>query len=201
MALTNYAGLNAPFGIRELGSTYVTQLAHEIQQLQSVDPTVGILPQEDHPFDQVRVEQVEDDLRLIGVVSGGSPNKLNTQGRGRSFNFSSAQFRRGDFIDMKLINSLRAPGGSPMQKYGMAQVKDRLSLLVGQANLMLAYLRAQLLSAGAINYTDPETGKTVITTSAVPATNLYTIGSGSSLAAGFINWSDVNNATIVTDMQ
>lgn len=194
MSLTNYT---PPFGILELGHTYLTEFALEIQQIQSVDPLLEFLPQRAVQEKDVRVEWTEEELRLMGVVKPGMPNKLNTFAKAKEFTFKPAHFRRGDFIDMEIINHLRAPG--QMQKeYGMDLVQNRLMNLIDQANLMMAMLRAQLMSGG-INYQDQESGISIVANSGIPGNNMYTIGAGAMAAS--TKWHDVVNAKIVDDIQ
>ena len=181
-SLTNYDGVDAPFGILELGSTYMLEPARERQQLQANDPLAFALPQRESYAKKITVEWTEDELRLIGVVRSGGKNFLNTFGVGKTFDFTAAMFRRGDSIDMETINHLRAPG-EHQQLYGMRLVQERMFALISQVNLMWAFLRAQLMSGG-INYTDPETQVTVQADPGIPSTNYYTVGSNSPSTPG-----------------
>lgn len=201
MALNNY-NYDAPYGIKELGYVYLTELAREIQQNQA-DPLAGFLPQREIQEKQVRVEWTETDIRPTGVVKPGMPNKLNNFGVARSLSFEAATFRRGMFIDQDTINHLRAPG-TQNKLYGMELVTEQLSKLVEQGNTMMTLLRAQLLSGG-INYTDVETGVQVLADSGIPAKNFYQIGTIGGVAgtAGFATnktWDDVDS-TPVTDVK
>lgn len=164
---------DAPFSIKELGGTYLTKLAAEIQQLQA-DPLAQYLPTVQIPEEDIRVEWLEDSLRLTGVVKPGMPNGLNRMDKAKSFKVEPAYFRRGDFIDMKTINYLRAPGTVDKQ-WGMTLVDRQMRLLVEQANMMLTVLRAQLFTGG-INYTDNENGVTITAASGIPANNYFGIG-------------------------
>lgn len=195
---TDYSGVNAPFGIHELGATYLTELAREKQQLQDQDPIKLVFPDQDEFHDEVRVEWTEEELRLIGVVNPGQPNRLDTVGKGKTIIFQSATFRRGGFIDMKLINTLRAAGGDAQKKYGIQMVSDRMTNLIAGANRMFSLLRAQMLSGG-INYTDPENGNVLTADSGIPNANYYTIGSG--VMTGSAHWMDYANAKPVSDVQ
>lgn len=197
MAYTNYDGVDAPFGILELGHTFMTEFAQEQQQIQKNDPILFALPQRAIPDPEVRVEWIEEELRLLGVIRSGQPNKLNTFGKAKGFNFTAAMFRRGDIIDMETVNRLRAPG-KQQQIWGLQLVKDRLNALVGQANHMMNYLRAQLLSGG-INYTDHETGNTIIADPGIPSQNIHATGSG--LLAASADWHLTTTAKIVDDFQ
>lgn len=170
--LNNYS-YDTPYGIKELGFVYLTDVARELQ-LNQADPLAFLLPQREIQEKEVRVEWTESDLRPTGVVNPGMPNKLNNFGIARSMSFRSANFRRGMFIDQDTINHLRAPG-SQTKHYGMELVTEQLSTLVEQANTMMTVLRAQLLSGG-ISYTDQETGVSVVAESGIPAKNFYVIG-------------------------
>lgn len=194
MALTDYSKVSAPFGILELGHPYLTEFAQEIQQIQSVDPLLEALPQRMIPEKEVRVEWTESELRLLGIVLPGKPNKMNSFGDAKSFSFKPAYFRRGDFLDMELVNHLRQ-AGSMQKTYGMDLIQERLMNLLDQANLMMSVLRAQLLTGG-INLTDNETGFSVVANSGIPAANLYTTAA---LTGGA--WTDTTNAKIVDDVQ
>lgn len=189
-----------PYGIKELGSTFLTELAREIQQIQP-DPLGFILPQRSIQEKQIRVEWVESNLRLLGVVKPSMPNTLNTFAKARSFTAEPAYFRRGQFIDMDTINHLRAPG-TLNQTYGMDLIQEQMTELVEQANMMMSVLRAQLLSTGSINYTDPETGVVIAAAGGVPAANMYEIGGAVGTPfAGSAKWHDLENADPVTDLQ
>ena len=200
-SLTNYDGVDAPFGILELGSTYMLEPARERQQLQANDPLAFALPQRESYAKKITVEWTEDELRLIGVVRSGGKNFLNTFGVGKTFDFTAAMFRRGDSIDMETINHLRAPG-EHQQLYGMRLVQERMFALISQVNLMWAFLRAQLMSGG-INYTDPETQVTVQADPGIPSTNYYTVGSNSpsTPVSSSTKWSDTANSTPITDIE
>ena len=202
MSLTDYSGVDAPFGIRELGSTFMTELAREIQQIQETDPLRDILPNKEQFVKEVRVEWTEEELRLMGVVAPGKPNKMNTQGKVKVMTHQAANFRRGDFIDQDLINHLRAPGGDAEKQYGMDMVQERLQSLVDQANLMFAYLRMQAMSGG-IDYTDPETGFSVEADSGIPTRNNYEIGVNGDVVdlSASAKWHDLTNADVVADFQ
>jgi len=188
---------SAPYGIKELGSTYLTEMARELQQLQA-DPLGKFLPQREIMEKEVKVEWTEDNLRVTGVVKPGMPNKLNTFAKAQSFSFQAAYFRRGQFIDQDTINYLRAPG-TMMQEYGMDLVQEQMQELLDQGNMMLSVLRAQLFLGG-INYTDPETGVSIVANSGIPAGNLYTIGTTAPVA-GSPQWHLTATATPVTDLQ
>lgn len=195
MSLTSYP--DAPFGIQELGGTYLTELAQEIQQIQA-DPLGSFLPQRAIVDEQIRVEWVEGELRLLGVVNPGMPNGLNTFPTGKRLNMQPALFRRGQVIDQYTLNHLRAPGET-QKLYGMELVQEQMTGLIEQGNMMLTVLRAQLLTGG-INYVDRETGVSVQADSGIPAGNLYTIGATAPVA-GSVPWSDIANSTPVTDLQ
>lgn len=193
MSLSTYN--DTPFGIKELGSVYLTELAKEIQQIQA-DPLGQFLPQMVTPEREVRVEWVESNLRVTGVVRPGMPNKLNTFAKAKTQVFTPAVFRRGQFIDQDVINHLRAPG-TMSQTYGMDLVREQLTELVEQGNMMMSVLRAQMLSGG-IDYTDPETGVNISAVSGIPAGNYYTIGTTAPTASS-LHWHDPNS-TPVTDL-
>jgi hypothetical protein len=199
MALTDFTNVDAPYGIAELGSTFMTERARETWQLQTVDPLAMVLGEKIMPTKEIRVEWTVEELRLIGVVPAGKPNKMNTHGQAKSFTHQAANFRRGDFIDQDLINHLRAPGGDAMQEYGMELVDERLTLLIGQIALMMANLRTQMMTGG-INYTDAETGYSVLAASAIPTSNYYTIGTTATVATS-AHWTDLVNADVVSDFQ
>lgn len=186
-----------PYGIKELGYTFLTELAREIQQIQA-DPLAQFLPQRAIQEKQIRVEWVEHNLRLLGAVKPGMPNTLNTFAKARAFTAEPAYFRRGQFIDQDTINHLRAPGTINKQ-YGMDLVQEHLTDLIEQSNMMMAILRAQLFSAGSINYTDPETGVAITAPGGVPAGNLYTIGGGVGPFGASVGWHDPA-AKPVTDL-
>lgn len=188
---------SAPYGIKQLGSTFLTELARELQQLQG-DPLGVFMPQREIQEKEIRVEWTEDNLRVTGVVRPGMPNRLNTFKNARSFSFQAATFRRGQFIDQETINYLRAPG-SLTQTYGMDLVQEQMQELLDQANMMLTVLRAQLFLGG-INYTDPETGVSVVADSGIPVGNYYTIGTSAPVTSS-AHWSDPANATPVADLQ
>lgn len=188
---------SAPYGIKQLGSTYLTEIAREVQQLQA-DPLGKILPQRNIQERDVRVEWREDNLRTIGVVKPGMPNLLNKFGKANEFRFAPAYFRRGQFIDQDTINYLRMPGEANMH-YGMELVQEQLAELLDQGNMMLSVLRAQLLTGG-INYTDAETGVSVVASSGIPAGNYYTVGTTAPVASS-TQWADTANATPITDLQ
>lgn len=199
MANPDFTNVNAPYGIAELGSTYMTELARETWQLQTMDPTAPILTEKTIPVKEVRVEWTVEELRLIGVVPTGKINKMNTHGKAKSYSYQLANFRRGDFIDQDLINHLRAPGGDAMQEYGMELVSERVSTLVAQLHHMMCFLRAGILTGG-INYTDVETNYTIQEASNIPTSNYYTIGTTTSVATS-AHWSDLVNADVVSDFQ
>lgn len=187
----------APYGIKQLGSTYLTELARELQQLQA-DPLGKFMPVREMQEKTLKIEWVEENLRVTGVVKPGMPNQLNTWAKARSFTIEPAYFRRGHFIDQDTINHLRAPG-TLMQNYGMDLVQEQLQELVSQANMMLSVLRAQLFTGG-INYTDPETGVNISAQSGIPTSNYYTVGTDSPVATS-APWSDVVNSKPITDLQ
>lgn len=198
-SLTDFTNVDAPYGIAELGSTYMTELARETWQLQKIDPLASILGEKTVFTKEVRVEWTEEELRLIGVVPTGKANKMNTHGKAKSFVHTAANFRSGDFLDQDLINHLRAPGGDAEKEYGMDLVQERLTTLVEQGAHMMAFLRAQMLSGG-VNYTDSETGFSVVANSGIPSGNYYTIGT-TSLVASSAHWHDLVNADVVADFQ
>lgn len=193
---------DAPYSIKELGGTYLTKLAQEIQQL-GADPLGQFLPTVQIPEEQVRVEWIVDSLRLTGVVRPGMPNGLNRMDKAQSFTVEPAYFRRGDFIDMKTINYLRQ-AGTVNKQWGMSLVERQLRILVDQANMMMSVLRAQLFT-GAVAYTDPETGVSITSPSGIPVNNYYTIGAagGGPLNTDFnaeVQWADLANAKIIDNV-
>lgn len=195
MSLTNYAGLTAPFGIHTLGHAYLTEVAREIQQISVEDPTAALLPRREIFQKEIRVEQKDGDLRLIGVVKAGQPNKLDTFTSARSFTATPALFRRGAYWDMELVNHLRAVG-TEQEVWGLEQVQEKLQELFNGIELMFIKLRALCLTGG-INYLDQETGNSVVADSGIPSGNFYTIGSG--VMSGSALWHDTANAKPITD--
>lgn len=199
MSLVTYN--NNPFNLKELGSTYLTGLARELQQLQA-DPLAKFLPVLNSPVDDLRFETVLDSIRLTGVVAPGQNNGLNTMDKGKTMKLEPAHFRRGDFIDAKTINILRQPG-TENKIWGMGIVERQMRMLVDQANMMFTVLRAQLFN-GAINYTDPMNPNYPIqANSGIPAANYYTIGAAGGAHADFnaaAKWTDLANSKPVDDL-
>ncbi len=194
MSNTNYP--SEPFGILELGHKYLTEVATETQQIMKFDPLKIALPQKNVPVKEVRVQWREDELRIMGIVVPGERNKMNTFGNAKEFSFKPAHFRRGDFLDMEMINHLL--GLDAEKEMGMDLVQERINNLAEQAELVMTVLRAQLMSGG-INLTDYETGNSVVANSGIPSDNLYTVGAG--ILAGQAVWSDKTNGKPVDDFQ
>lgn len=198
MSLTNYD--NTPFNLKELGGTYMTGLARELQQLQD-DPLNEFLPQLTVPDRFIRIERIDDDLRLTGAVNPGMPNNLNSWDKGTTMDVRPAYFRRGDTIDMDTINYLRQPG-TEQKRWGMGIVQRQMKKLVDQCNMMWTVLRAQLFS-GAINYTDVQSGVSVQANSGIPASNFFVIGSAGGAHAdfnSFVKWTDLANSNPIDDL-
>jgi hypothetical protein len=200
MSLTSYP--DAPFGLLELGGTYLTELAEEIQQIGNGDPLADFLPQDSVLDEQIRVEWIEGELRVLGVVRPGMPNGLNTFPKGKSFSVEPAYFRRGQVIDQKTINHLRQEGERFKIK-GKKLVTDQLTGIIEQGNMMLQVLRAQLLSGG-IAYQDAETGVSITADSGIPDSNKYVVGSANAgtdaPVHGSTKWHNPAS-TPVTDLQ
>lgn len=197
MSVTNYSGMTTPFGVHTAGHAFLTEVAREIQQIQVMDPTRIFLPLRSIPERELRVEQRDGDLRLVGIVKAGQPNKLDTFPTARSFTATPALFRRGAYWDMELINHLRKVG-TDSEVWGLEQVREKLGELLNGIELMFSKMRAQLLTGG-INILDQETGNSVLADSGIPTGNLYTVGSGA--LSGSAVWSDITNAKPVDDMR
>lgn len=113
------------------------------------DPLNEFLPVRKIKERQIKIEWIEDQLRIVGAVKPGMPSKLNTFSSAKSFSCQPAYFRRG------------------------VRQADDLDMLAEQAAYMLSLLRVHLLNGG-IDYTDPESGINITAPSGIPTRNQFT---------------------------